>query len=449
MAVLKSDLVFTPPINEFISSRLGSSYTAFCGGNNSGKSLVLKNMKLRLGRVAYMAGPQRFYHVYELSTQRFNASDYDSWDNTFSSQFANEDFNYEQNYIDLGRIIGGLKDTKRKSLFDLCGELIGSKFSLKRHDESNELSPRYVDMDGQNLSVGSTGTRLLMTILGLCMDEQFTVMLIDEPELGLSPRVQTALAGFLVDVERRRKYFPHLSGIFVSTHSHIFLDRTNVGNNFIVKKDSLDIEIKQIESFSELHELQFNMLGNSLESLFLPSAIVICEGKTDKPYIERLVQLRHPSKNILVIEDQGDVQRSFRNFCRSVGDIYKSPFRDRVFIVLDSVHSAGTVETLKSLGANPSNIITWDRNGIEYIYPEDIVARSFSCDKESLSSLQTSGDNLMLNGITRRKVELSEQVVKELGLHTNLPEELVSKLLRPLAAAIGEPEPPNAHIKPE
>jgi predicted ATPase len=114
--------------------------------------------------------------------------------------------------------------------------LIGSTFDLKRRDEDNELSPRYVDMDGQNLSVGSTGTRLLMTLLGLCMDEQFDVMLVDEPELGLSPRVQGELSRFFADKERRDQYFPHLKGIFVATHSHIFLDRSNIGNNFTVSK---------------------------------------------------------------------------------------------------------------------------------------------------------------------------------------------------------------------
>jgi hypothetical protein len=46
---------------------------------------------------------------------------------------------------------------------------------------------RYIDVAGQNLSVGSTGIRLLVTVLGLCMDEVFHTILIDEPELGLGP----------------------------------------------------------------------------------------------------------------------------------------------------------------------------------------------------------------------------------------------------------------------
>jgi predicted ATPase len=184
-------LIFHPDLPQFLADREAAYYTTLSGGNNSGKSVLLKNMKIHLGRRAYMAGPQRFYHVYELSTQRWNLQDYDNWDNSFRQNFNQEEANTESNFIDLGRIIGALKDAKRNRLFELCRSLIGSQFALKRREEDNDLSPRYVDMDGQNLSVGSTGTRLLMTLLGLCMDEQFDVMLIDEPELGLSPRVQS------------------------------------------------------------------------------------------------------------------------------------------------------------------------------------------------------------------------------------------------------------------
>lgn len=285
-------LTFHPDLAQFLADRQAAYYTTLSGGNNSGKSVLLKNMKIHLGRRAYMAGPQRFYHIYELSTQRWNLQDYDNWDNSFRQNFYQEEANTETNFIDLGRVIGAMKDAKRRQLFELCGSLIGSHFDLKRREEDNDLSPRYVDMDGQNLSVGSTGTRLLMTLLGLCMDEQFDMMLIDEPELGLSPRVQGELARFFADKERRDQYFPHLKGIFVATHSHIFLDRSNIGNNFTVTKTDKDVEIRQVQSMAQLHDLQFNMLGNSLEALFLPSAFIICEGKTDKPFIERLIQLR-------------------------------------------------------------------------------------------------------------------------------------------------------------
>lgn len=385
-----------------------------------------------------MAGPQRFYHVFELSTQRWNLQDYDNWDNQFRQNFSQEDANYEQNFIDLGRILGALQDAKRNQLFELCGSLIGSKFHLKKQQDDNELSPRYVDMDGQNLSVGSTGTRLLMTLLGLCMDEQFEVILIDEPELGLSPRVQGKLAEFFADKVRRDQYFPHLKSIFVATHSHVFLDRWNISNNFTVERTGKDVTIRQVSSVAELHDVQFNMLGNTLETLFLPSAFVICEGKTDKPYIERLVQLRFPKRRVLVLEGQGDVKRVFRSLTNIVGDIHKSPFKSRTFIVLDSVHTKGTKDDLVSMGADPNNVVIWDRNGIEYLYPADIMASIFSCGTDDVQKLHISGDAVALNGIPRRKVVLSGEVIGSLKEGTLLPTELEEKLLGPLAKAIGE-----------
>lgn len=430
-------LNFSPSLPQFLADRQSAYYTTLSGGNNSGKSVLLKNMKIHLGRRAYMAGPQRFYHVYELSTQRWNVQDYDSWDNSFRQNFYQEDANTETNFIDLGRVIGALNDSKRQELFELCGALIGSQFELKRREEDNDLSPRYVDMDGQNLSVGSTGTRLLMTLLGLCMDEQFDVILIDEPELGLSPRVQGELARFFADKDRRDQYFPHLNGIFVTTHSHIFLDRSNISNNFIITKSGRDVEIRQVQSMTQLHDLQFNMLGNSLEALFLPSAFIICEGKTDKPFIERLIQLRHPGRRVLVLESQGDVKRMFRTLSQSLGDIYKSPFRNRTFVVLDSIHTHGTKEDLIDMGAVPENIVIWEHNGIEYVYPPELVANVFGCGISDLPSLSTKNDEISLNGVTRRKTVLCEEVASAMTPETKQSNELEQKLLGPLAAALG------------
>lgn len=430
------EIIFEPTIEALLAEREQAGYTAFSGGNNSGKSLVLKEIKLRLGMNAYLVGPQRFYHIAELATQRFNEQDYANWDAQFRSNAANKEYNFEQNFIDLGRILGGLKDVERNQLFELCSALIGNTFTLKKRDEENELSPRYVDMDGQNLATGSTGTRLLMTLLGLCMDKKFDVLLIDEPELGLSPRVQMTLGSFLADPARRREYFPHLKHVLVATHSHLMLDRQNITNNFIVSKKQEVISIRQVVEMSELHHLQFNLLGNSLEALFLPSAFVIVEGKTDKPYIGRLLQIHHPGKNVLVIEGQGDVKRVFRTLTTSMGDFWKSPFRPRVFVVLDSVHTVGTRTDLEKMGAVPSNIIEWEGNGIEYVYPRQVLSGIFQCSPEDLNNLEIDDDRVSMNGISRRKSHLCEEVVGSLNASTVLPDELTLKLLNPLARSI-------------
>lgn len=430
-------LMFSPPLADFIAARKGAYYTTLSGGNNSGKSVVLKEMKNQLGRIAYMAGPQRFYHVTELPTQRFNRSDYDDWDNNFRSQSQQNQVNYEHNVIELGRIIGGLKDDKRQKLFKLAGDMIGTTFTLQRSDPENELSPRYVDMDGQSLAVASSGTRLLITLLGLCMDDEFQVILIDEPELGLSPRLQAELSRLFNDKQRRAEHFPQLSGVFVATHSHLMLDKQDISNNFTVTRDGRNVVLSQLATPSDLHHLQFNMLGNSLEDLFLPSAIVICEGKTDQPFIERVLRFRHPGRRILVIESQGDVKRAFKNLANSLGDIRKSPFQDRTFVVLDSIHTQDTRTTLEALGAKPENIVVWDKNGIEYVYPPTLLCKAFTCGNEAIGGMTTEQDNVIIGAVSIRKVNLAEQVVGDMQADTVQSEELVDKLIIRITNAIG------------
>jgi predicted ATP-dependent endonuclease of OLD family len=91
---------------------------------------------------------------------------------------------------------------------------------------------RYIEMNGQNVSIGSTGTRLLLTILGTCLDTRFGTLLIDEPELGLGPKIQNALSRFFQDAEEREKYFPHIDEIYIATHSGLFLSRSDIRDNF-------------------------------------------------------------------------------------------------------------------------------------------------------------------------------------------------------------------------
>jgi predicted ATPase len=433
----KSDIEFVPSLQLFAQSRAAEPLTVFSGGNNSGKSLTLKWLKSTLGRSAYMMGTNRFYHVYHFSTGLREANELDSLESNFQSNFNQDTYNYEQNVFDLSRIIVGLSDRRRAELFALCGEMIGTTFSMTKVDADNDLSPRYIDMDGQNLSVGSSGTRLLMTILGICMDERFDTLLIDEPELGLSPRVQQTLAAFFDDAGERQRVFPHLKRVYIATHSHLFLSRKDIARNFIVQKEDKRITLQRVQSIGDFHRLQFNLLGNALESMFFPSAVVIVEGKTDYAYIERLVALRFPGRRVTVVPAGGDVKKKVYALKETLGDLDKSPLRSRLFIVLDSIHQPGLKAELTKLGVLEANIAIWGRNGIEYYYPPSVMCGIFACGEESLDTMQIDGDRITINGITRTKNELAADVVKALAGDTTQSLELESKLLAPIAHAIG------------
>lgn len=432
----KHQIVFDPPIPKFNAMRAGKPLTTIAGANNSGKSLILKYLKQQLGRSAYLIGPNRFYHVYHFSTGLRDPNQIDNFENQFNQTFAQDQHNHEQNFFDLNQIIIGLSNDQRTQLFDLCGELLGCTLSMKRVAEDNDLSPRYIDMDGQNLAVGSTGTRLLMTILGICMDDRFSTILIDEPELGLSPKVQQALVSFLVDPVERAKYFPHLAGVFVATHSHLFLNRADIESNFVVSKNAEKVELSQVRSISEFHRLQFNLLGNSLEAIFLPSAIIITEGKTDHEYIDRLMGVKFPQNKISVSSSGGDPKRRIQGIKDAFGDLSRSPLRGRIFVVLDSVHQPGLASELTEMGVLAENIVVWDRNGIEYVYPESLMCAIFNCSSDRLTELEIVGDVVSLNGVQRKKNELKTEILGKLVGDTGLSAELQEKLIDRVRAAI-------------
>jgi predicted ATPase len=432
----KQDIEFVPALQLFSQTRASSPLTVLAGANNSGKSLTLRWLKSTLGRSAYFVGTNRFYHVYHFSSGVREENELDQFENTFQSHFRDDNHNHEHNVFDLSRIIVGLSDARREELFKLCGDLIGNTFSMKKVVDGNDLSPRYIDMDGQNLSVGSTGTRLLMTVLGLCMDERFSTILIDEPELGLSPRVQAALSKFFQDQVERKKFFPHLDRIYLATHSHLFLARADITNNYVVSKDHKRVTLNRVQDITDFHRLQFNLLGNAFESMFFPSAIVIVEGKTDHAYIDRAVQLHFPGRRVTVISSGGDVKKKVHGLREAFGDIDKSPFRSRLFVVLDQVHPNGLSDELIRLGVLRANIVVWPKNGIEYYYPPEILASIYACTLEQLTSVSISGDMVKPHGVSKTKNDLVGEVVRQLSGTKQLPVEFVRGLLDPISAAI-------------
>lgn len=433
---LRGGLTFSPSLEDFAKERAGTPSTVLSGGNNSGKSLLLKWLKQAMGKTAYMVGSNRFYHVYHFSSALRDPNELDQWESQFNQHFWQEQHNYEQNFIDLNRIIINLSDVQRRKLFDLCAQLIGVPFSLEKVDPTNELSVRFIKAGDQNISVASSGTRLLMTLLGLCMDDRFKTLLIDEPELGLSPRIQTTLSAFLHDGAERAKYFPHLKQIIIATHSHLFLNRSDLASNYVISKDGAQISMRRVHDVTAFHRLQFNMLGNSLESLFLPSAVVYVEGETDQTYLERVLALRCPGRNVLVVRSGGDPKQKLHSLKENLGDLQKSPLRDRLFVVVDAIHARGLKDDLIKLGLLAENFIAWTSNGIEHVYPSALLASAFACGVPDANKFSIQDDVVSLNGISKRKKDLCHEVTRGLDAATVFPQELESQLLTRLLGVL-------------
>jgi predicted ATP-dependent endonuclease of OLD family len=409
------DVEFSPSVEEFHSSRSGEPVTVLSGPNNGGKTLLLKHLFSLTGHSGYLIGCNRFSNIDVLNSRQREQHEHHRYYDNFMFQFERSNQNTESNDLNLELVLTGLKDRQRSKLFATAEALIGNKFVMQRTDPENEFSPFHVKMDDENLRYGSSGTRLFLTILGILLDERFSTLLIDEPEIGLSPRLQTRLAGFLYDPSERATFCPHLRQLYIATHSHIFLNRSTYANNYVVTKNENLISAQQVQTASDLHELQFNMLGNDLELLYLPSAIVLVEGDTDALFGAKTVGFHLPRRKVAFVRahGEGEVTKKINYFKESFGDLASSPYRDRLFVLYDKEINT-SLTRIENAGVRRDNIIVLSKNGIEHYYPRALVAEAFHCSEVDVPSIPLGHEPVDHNGHRYSKTDLAKFVVERL-----------------------------------
>lgn len=380
-----------------------------------------------------MLATDRFYQLHYLTLgdnpdqELFNQ--YTNFYSTFESPENNDKSN-----VQLQTLLQALTQGQFDSLSALFRDLLGFDLRVRASHENRPLSNKYIEIGGTPLQASSTGTRLLLLILAVCVDSRTDALYIDEPELGLSPQLQRIIAATLFDPMSRKARFPHLKKIVLTTHSPLMLDRSILENNFMLTRFSTNVTIKSPTTVADLHSLRFAMLGDSLEALFLPEAILVVEGKTDHAYLDALLKHRFPSSRLTVVPagDDSQMERVLYNLESCIGPLRDSPLSPRIWCVLDQRHRAGLPEALANRGVPANNIVTWDRNGIEYVYPDLLLMQAFRTEAGAADRMVILGDSVQVGGIEIRKSELAEFVSSRLSATTEFPAELFDKLLAPL-----------------
>jgi len=384
-----------------------SPYSVLIGRNNCGKSYLLRSLLARIGLTARYLGPSR-YQIFNLLNTFTPNPDQIQQRQREHLQFAQQSTNSDNSpSLDLSRSIASMTDERRELLRVLVRELLDQDMCELLTDHENRMSAHYVSVEGHNLSYTSSGFRLVMTLITSLLDDSYEYFLIDEPELGVSPDVQARLAAFLSDTGVRSKYFPHIKGIMVATHSSLFLDLANPHNNYVVSKNGDEITVERIANQADLADVHFSLLGNRFESLFLPSAIVLVEGETDAAFIGHMLSQRFPDFQFSVITGGGDggLKRT-SHILQNLLQTRRSPYSSRIFAVLDSVHDASTVSKLEKAGVPRDRIVVWSGNGIEFVYPPSIMDTLFGSGGE----LTISGRMVTRNGVSYDKSDLSRRV---------------------------------------
>lgn len=426
---------FTESTQAVLAKIRESEYAVLVGRNNCGKSFLLKTLTQQWGETASYLGPARYQNFNLLGYFTPNRNRKNQRYHEFLNQWNQQQQNIDNSPVNLQQAVAELTDSQRDTLVEIVELLLGTRMEIKETVPGNSMSQKYISCNGHNISYTSSGFRLIATLLTSLLNNDCDTFLIDEPELGVSPEAQGVLADFLFDREHRAKYFPHIRTIVFATHSTVFLDRRNISNNYVVSKQGDEIDLKPVSTLGELNKVHFFLLGNRFETLYLPSAILLVEGKCDHRFIERAANLRFPNSQLSVISANSDsrIKEVLTIAGGLLTDIQRSPYRDRIFVVLDSVHSASLPDQLERMGVLRENIVKWPLNGIEHFYPPGLVDKIFPGSGE----LDIAGDRVSRGDVEYNKNELAEKIVTLLEATTSHHADFERLLLAPLAQRAG------------
>jgi len=426
---------FTESTQSVLARIRGSEYAVLVGRNNCGKSFLLKTLTQQWGETASYLGPARYQNFNLLGYFTPNRNRKNQRYHEFLNQWSQQQQNIDNSPVNLQQAIAELTDSQRDTLVEIIELLLGTRMEIKETVPGNSMSQKYISCNGHNISYTSSGFRLIATLLTSLLNTDCDTFLIDEPELGVSPEAQGVVADFLFDREHRAKYFPHIRTIVFATHSTVFLDRRNIGNNYVVSKQGDEIDLKSVSTLGELNKVHFFLLGNRFETLYLPSAILLVEGKCDQRFIERATCLRFPNAQLSVISTNSDsrIKEVLTIAGGLLTNIQRSPYRDRIFVILDSVHAASLPDQIERMGVLHENIVKWPLNGIEHFYPPALVDRIFP----GSGPLNIAGDRVSRGGVEYNKIDLAEKIVALLDSTTSHHADFERLLLSPLAEKAG------------
>ncbi|MHB2008043.1 MAG: ATP-dependent nuclease [Acidobacteriaceae bacterium] len=418
--------VFSSSSQSLLQQIKNAEYAVLVGRNNCGKSYILKNLTQQMGQNASYLGPARYQNFNLLSFFTPNRSRKQQKYNEFMNYWRQQQ-NMDNSPVNLQQAIAELSDDQRETLREIVKLLLGTDIEILQTVPNNSMSQKYISAGGHNLSFSSSGFRLITTLITSLLDRDYDTFLIDEPELGISPEAQGILADFLFDRAHRAKYFAHIKTLIFATHSTIFLDRRNISNNFIVEKNGDEISLKQTATQQDFNRIHFFLLGNRFETLYLPSLIILVEGKSDHAFIQRVLTTRFPNQQFSIINANCDNRLAeILNIAKNLlTDIQRSPYRERIIAVLDSVHSQGLRERLISMGMLAENIVKWEKNGIEYSYPPTLLDQVYGVGGQ----IEIGGDVVIRNGLRYTKAALSGKICELVDPTTAMSEEFEERFL--------------------
>lgn len=159
----------------------------------------------------------------------------------------------------------------------------------------------WIDVNNKCISVNDTGSGISM-IMALSFliafanaSKEKLIFLIDEPEIHLEPILQKKCYKYLIAMDTEVM-------TIVSTHSHLFLNKDIPSCNWKVEEEEERIPRLFKCNEIELADVQFRLLWNSLDDLYIPENIILVEWKHDKNLIIKLCEVFNSFPKIQILD---------------------------------------------------------------------------------------------------------------------------------------------------
>lgn len=423
---------------------LGNLHIYF-GANNCGKSSLLRSICKafldRLNRDADYIGVHRYIANSDYSTELETSSDKTKTRKGNRKQRCDGAL-AELEQFDWMEELALMEEEDQANVVRWYDQHF-EKWSFNEVRRSKHSSSVDVRINNFNPREQGAGGRAILPIIIQLFNPEIELLAIDEPELGLEPRIQKILFDAIKSASSGQDGFP-LKRIVVATHSHLFLDRVNINNNYKVSKTAGDIKIEQADNEQFILDATFNLLGANPSDLFFPDNIVVVEGRSDHIFLtaihDKMLLLGMAKKHNLAFHFVGGFDAADVGIF-SVEQMLKTQsyvpvYRQRICGIFDNPNDKTKMERVQKIrdfftDADATRFVVLKDAAIEYYYPLELVQSLFGSEF-SLETFRREVDLYLIqaqshSGIGKffgeklSKAQLADKIAKAIKEHDNLP----------------------------
>ncbi|MFA7192011.1 MAG: AAA family ATPase [Candidatus Paceibacterota bacterium] len=360
----------------------------FYGGNSCGKSSIIIGAVQYFilggresGIIADYISPQRFNTTDEINADRFGHTE--DQNTTPRLSFGNGgEIPGPDPIIELSR-----QDPETLERILVWFNSVFEEIQITK-EELNRFSSRpKVTIGGHAPRLQGTGTIAVLSIIIQLFNPLIKVLAIDEPELSLEPRMQKKLFELIKEAAFGRNGVPRKK-VLIATHSHLFMDRDIILNNYQVTKVEGQIAIKQITTQEELNEGIYNLLGSSPTDLHFPGNIVVVEGRSDSVFLRgvlgEMVKTGICNNRSIVFHFLDGYDEALTG-TKAVVQMLKTQAYVPVYLKLicgifdNPAQNKGLIDEIRDFmgDADASRFILLEKPAIEFYYPVEIISEIF------------------------------------------------------------------------